>query len=120
MKCVLLPNPSDNPAVFPVQSVVFAVRGTNATMAVTITGSPYPSPSNITWMYAGGELEESDRYSFENAKRHLIIRDVSEGDYGSYRCTVSTEAGSDSTSLQLVEPGELYLDWNMDYMYVSM
>lgn len=100
------PSCLDNPAVFPVQPVVYALRGTNATMSATVSSEPSPTEENIAWYYKGIRLSPGDRYSFAATNQELTIVRVEVGDYGAYTCEVNTTAGSDRATIMLVEPSK--------------
>lgn len=100
------PSCLDNPAVFPVQPVVYALQGTNATMSATVSSDPSPTVENIAWYYEGIRLSPGGRYSFAATNQELTIAHVEVGDYGAYTCKVNTTAGSDQTTIMLLEPSK--------------
>ena len=100
------PPHSDNPAVFPVEPVVYAPRDTTATLMVTVSSNPRPTEDNVVWYYRGSRIVPGQRHSFASTNQKLTIDDVEMGDYGEYTCEVNTTAGSDSATIILREPSK--------------
>ena len=86
--------------------MVYASQGSNATLSVTVTGTPTPTEDNISWYFEGDPLHPGSRHSFATSNRELTIASVETGDYGMYMCEVNTTAGTARATITLAKLGE--------------
>lgn len=89
--------------------MVYASQGSNATLSVTVTGTPTPTEDNISWYFEEKPLHPfrpGSRHSFAPSNRELTIASVETGDYGVYMCEVNTTAGTARATITLAKLGE--------------
>ncbi|XP_042637334.1 myosin light chain kinase, smooth muscle [Orycteropus afer afer] len=93
-------------------SDIKVMDGSQVTMAVQVSGNPYPE---VIWLHNGKEIQESEDFHFEQeGSRHsLCIQEVFPEDTGTYTCEAWNSAGEVRTQavLTVQEPHDGTQPW---------
>ncbi|XP_018021352.1 protein amalgam-like [Hyalella azteca] len=88
------------PEIRPKQAMVHGGEGDSAELVCIVLGFPAP---RVSWSH-NGQIPSSDKYQMttDGERRYsLTVRNVSEQDFGEYRCNASNSLGTNSSSIRL-------------------
>ena len=69
-------------------------EGGNLTLSCDSSGNPVPT---ISWTRDGSPVNASERISFSDDEKQLMITNVSRTDSGEYQCEARNKVGSDTS-----------------------
>ena len=95
----------ENPTVIPTSKTVVLREGNQGNsrpvLIAFISGKPYPSTSNISWLLNNHRNLPSDVMESSNGRELLLPRYIRPEIAGVYTCRVTTSAGSDSANISV-------------------
>ena len=97
----------DNPAVYSTLTTFRVNNHTNLSISFYTSGSPSPSPSDITWYHNNASVSNADQYyELREGGTVLDITGPSESLTGNYTVIVNTTAGASSLLFNVTYFGE--------------
>ena len=86
------------------------MRGQKLELACTASGKPAP---NITWTFNMttnlNELSQISKPRYPTRGKNLTVNETTYRDAGTYTCTATNKAGTDSTSVNIEIQGKMVL-----------